>query len=315
MIVVASSNGIVGITESMRILKAGGSAVEAVEAGIRLVEANPNDHSVGYSGYPNILGQVELDASIMDGRTLMTGAVAAMQGFKHPISVALKVMEKLPHVFLVGAGAERFAAEMGFEREELLTEEAHRVWQKGLLQTGLPAETLAHLAERSDLWRLVELATDPERTRGTVNFLAQDGQGNICGGVSTSGWAWKYPGRLGDSPVIGAGLYADKRYGAAACTGMGEMAIRASTAHSLVFYLKMGLSLKEAGWRAMEDLNDLGGRYLSRMNFIALDAEGQPAGFSTEAGMTYIYMTGEMEQPAEVGRHHVRVEKRWGSKE
>ena len=99
MIVVASSNGIVGITEAMRILKAGGSAIEAVEAGIRLVEANPNDHSVGYSGYPNILGQVELDASIMDGRTLMTGAVAALQGFKHPISVALKVMEKLPHVF------------------------------------------------------------------------------------------------------------------------------------------------------------------------------------------------------------------------
>lgn len=315
MIVVASSNGIVGITEAMRILKAGGSALEAVEAGIRLVEANPNDHSVGYSGYPNILGQVELDASIMDGRTLMTGAVAAMQGFKHPISVARKVMEKLPHVFLVGAGAERFATEMGFEREELLTEEAHQVWQKGLLQTGLPMEALVHLAERSDLWRLVELATDPERTRGTVNFLAQDGQGNICGGVSTSGWAWKYPGRLGDSPIIGAGLYADNRYGAAACTGMGEMAIRASTAHSLVFYMKMGLSLKEAGWRAMEDLNDLGGRYLSRMNFVALDAGGQPAGFSTEAGMTYIYLTDEMAQPAEVARHHVLVEKRWGSKE
>src|SRR5688572_5200783 len=146
MIVAASSNGIVGITEAMRILKTGGSAVEAVEAGIRLVEANPNDHSVGYSGYPNILGQVELDASIMDGRTLMTGAVAAMQGFKHPISVALKVMKKLPHIFLVGAGAERFAAEMGFEREELLTEEAQRVWQKGLLQTGLPAEALGRLA-------------------------------------------------------------------------------------------------------------------------------------------------------------------------
>lgn len=315
MIVVASSNGIVGITEAMRILKAGGSAVAAVEAGIRLVEANPDDHSVGYSGYPNILGQVELDASIMDGQTLMAGAVAAMQGFKHPISVARRVMDKLPHVFLVGAGAERFAAEMGFEREELLTEEARRVWQKGLERSGVPAEALAGLVERSDLWRLVELATDPERTRGTVNFLAQDGQGNICGGVSTSGWAWKYPGRLGDSPVIGAGLYADNRYGAAACTGMGEMAIRASTAHSVVFYMKMGLSLKEAGWRAMEDLNDLGGYYLSRMNFIALDAEGQPAGFSTEAGLTYIYMTGEMEQPVEVERSHVMVEKRWGSED
>src|SRR5262245_54381543 len=145
MIVVASSNGQVGIGEAMQVLKAGGSAVEAVEAGIRLVEANPNDHSVGYSGYPNILGQVELDASIMEGRELRSGAVGAIQGFKHPISVARQVMEKLPHVFLVGAGAERFAAEMGFEREDLLTREAREVWQKGLQQAGVPAEALTHL--------------------------------------------------------------------------------------------------------------------------------------------------------------------------
>lgn len=312
MIVVASSNGHVGIVEAMAVLKAGGSAIEAVETGIRLVEANPDDHSVGYSGYPNILGQVELDASIMDGRDLRSGAVGAMQGFKHPISVALKVMERLPHVFLVGAGAERFATEMGFEREDLLTEDARRTWQKGLANAGAPAEILADPSALQELWKWVELATDPERTRGTVNFIAQDAQGNICGGVSTSGWAWKYPGRLGDSPVIGAGLYVDNRYGAAACTGMGEMAIRASTAHSVVFYMKMGLSLQEAGQRAMTDLNDLGGRYLSRMNFIALDAQGQPAGFSTEPDQTYIYLTGDMAEPALVERSRVRVGKRWG---
>ncbi len=104
MIVVASKNGIVGIKESMRVLEAGGSAVDAVEAGIRLVEANPDDHSVGYSGYPNLLGQVELDASIMDGCNLAAGAVGAMQGYKHPISVARRVMDNLPHVFLVGRG-------------------------------------------------------------------------------------------------------------------------------------------------------------------------------------------------------------------
>jgi beta-aspartyl-peptidase (threonine type) len=314
MIVIASTNGSVGIQESMRILKAGGSAVDAVEAGIRLVEANPDDHSVGYGGYPNILGQVELDACIMDGRDLTSGAVGAIQGYQHPISVARQVMEKLPHVFLVGAGAERFAAEMGFERTDLLTGEAHRVWEQGL-RAAMSDDRFERLAEQPDLWKWVEIATDPERRLGTVNFIAQDDQGNICGGVSTSGWAWKYPGRLGDSPVIGAGLYVDNRYGAAACTGMGEMSIRAGTAHSVVFYLKMGLSLEEAGRRAMQDLNDLGGRYLSRMSFIALDAQGCPAGFSTDRDRTYIYLTGEMTEPEEVTRTYIPVKNRWQSKE
>jgi beta-aspartyl-peptidase (threonine type) len=314
MIVIASANGNVGIKEAMRLLKAGGSAIDAVEAGIRLVEANPEDHSVGYSGYPNILGQVELDACIMDGRELTSGAVGAMQGYMHPISVARQVMEKLPHVFLAGAGAERFAAEMGFERVELLTDEARRVWEQGLREA-IPTERFERLAEQPDLWKWVEIATDPERRLGTVNFIAQDAQGNIGGGVSTSGWAWKYPGRLGDSPVIGAGLYADNRYGAAACTGMGEMSIRAGTAHSVVFYLKMGFSLEEAGRRAMQDLNDLGGRYLSRMSFIALDAQGRHAGFSTDEGRSYIYMRDKMAEPEEVLRTYIPVKNRWSSKE
>ena len=311
MIVIASTNGKVGIQEAMHVLKSGGSAIDAVEAGIRLVEASPKDHSVGYSGYPNLLGQVELDAGIMEGRDLTAGAVGALQGYPHPISIARKVMEKLPHVFLVGAGAARFAAEMGFERADLLTAGARRIWKRRLL-AHLPAETLDQLAEQGDLWRWVELATDPERKLGTVNFIAQDAQGNLCGGVSTSGWAWKYPGRLGDSPVIGAGLYVDNRYGAAACTGMGEMALRASTAHSLVFYLKMRLSLAEAGRRAMEDLNDLGGRYLSRMNFIILDKNGRHAGFSNAKSRTYIYLRDDMTEPDEVLRTYVPTRERWG---
>lgn len=130
MIVVASANGRVGIGASMEVLKAGGSAVDAVEAGIRLVEDNPEDHTVGYSGYPNLVGVVELDASIMDGRTLGAGAVGAVRGFRHPISIARKVMDTLPHVFLVGGGAERFAEEMGFEREELLTPETRAAWRR-----------------------------------------------------------------------------------------------------------------------------------------------------------------------------------------
>ena len=310
MIVVASTNGSVGIQESMRVLKAGGSALDAVEAGIRLVESNAQDSSVGLGGLPNFLGEVELDASIMDGNSLSAGAVGALKGYEHPISVARKVMEKLPHVFLVGAGAARFAGEMCFDRADLLTEASRGVWEKGLKET-VPAEVFENLETRTDLWKWVERSADPERPWGTVNFIAQDQAGDICTGVSTSGWAWKYPGRLGDSPVIGAGNYAHNRYGAAACTGMGEMAIRCSTARSVVLYMKMGMSVVEAGRTAMEDLNELGGKYLDRMNLIALDRNGQPAAFSSAEGVTYTYMTGEMQEPVVEMRTTVPLRAAW----
>jgi len=311
MIVISSRNGLVSIAAAMEALKEGRSAVDAVEAGIRGVEANPEDHTVGLGGYPNLLGQVEVDAGIMDGRDLSAGAVGALQGFQHPVSVARRVMELLPHVLLVGEGAGRFAAEIGAERCELLTKEAQRAWEERLLEA-MPEAVFHQLPDLPDLVRWVEIATDPERARGTVNFLAQDAQGNLCAGTSTSGWAWKYPGRLGDSPIIGAGLYADSRYGAAACTGMGEMAIRAGTALSLVRYLRAGLSLSEAGKQSMSDLNDLGGRYRSQMHIVALDRHGHHAGFSTEPDKTYLVMTDQMSEPEEVTRTQVQVEKVWG---
>jgi len=331
VIVIASKNGIVGIQEAMRVLRAGGSAVavRAVEAGIRLVEANPDDHTVGYGGFPNLLGQVELDAGLMSGSDLTAGAVGAMTGYQHPISVARQVMERLPHVFLVGAGAERFAAEMGFERCDLLTEAARRVWERRLLEDMSHAErAVARLADLSDLWKRVEITLDPERAKeieyfaereqamGTVNLIARDAQGHLCAGASTSGWAWKYPGRLGDSPVIGAGLYADDRYGAATCTGMGEMAIRACTAYSVVRYLKTGLSPGEAGRQAMADLNDLGGRYLSRVSVIVMDRDGHHVGLSNaQESKSYIYLTDDMDEPAEVPYTFVRTRQRWGDRE
>jgi beta-aspartyl-peptidase (threonine type) len=311
VIVVASANGIVGIKDAMRVLTDGGSAVDAVETGIRLVESNPADHTVGYGGYPNLLGQVEVDAGIMEGRDLAAGSVGALQGFEHPISIARKVMEHLPHVLLVGEGAERFALEMGFEQRELLTEDARQAWEERL-RAAMPAAVYRHLADLPDLHRWVEIATDPERAKGTINFLAQDAQGNLCAGTSTSGWAWKYPGRLGDSPIVGAGLYTDNRYGAVACTGMGEMAIRAGTALSLVHYLKTGLALEEAGRQAMVDLNDLGGRYRSQMHLLAIDREGRHVGFSTEEKKPYLYMTGDMKEPEEITRTRVPVAKTWG---
>ena len=312
MIVVASKNGDVGIRQAMGVLKPGGSAIDAVEAGIHIVEENPDDHSVGYGGLPNILGEVELDASIMDGKELTAGAVGAIKGYLHPISIARKVMEQLPHVFLVGDGAERFAAEMGFQKVNLLSEYSATTWKNQLLKF-MPDDVLRSIKNHIKLRAWVIQTMNPEKVKGTVNFIAQDSHGNICTGVSTSGWFAKYPGRLGDSPVIGAGNYADNRYGAAACTGMGEMAIRASTARSVVLYIKMGLSLEEAGRQAMQDLNDLGGHYLDEMNIIAVDSDGTPAGFSNAEGNTYVYMTDVMKDPVEVKRTHVLTRRVWGS--
>lgn len=310
MIVVASTNGKVGIEAASNVLRSGGSALDAVEAGIRLVEANPEDHTVGYSGLPSILGEVELDASIMDGQTLCSGAVGAVKTYKYPISIARKVMESLPHVFLVGEGAERFAHELGFEQENLLSDEATKVWREGLERT-LSSKAIEQLSSHKDLSSLVRLATDPERTKGTVNFIAQDAKGNIATGVSTSGWAWKYPGRLGDSPVIGAGNYADNRYGAAACTGMGEMSIRGCTAFSLISHMKYGKSVLEAGTLAMEELRSLGGNFIQDMNIVALDKEGNHAAFSSIVGKTYIYQTPDMASAQELERVFVKLDKRW----
>jgi beta-aspartyl-peptidase (threonine type) len=220
-------------------------------------------------------------------------------------------MEQLPHVLLVGRGAERFADEIDSERRELLTEDARQAWEERLRRV-MPDEAFRQLADLPDLSRWVELATDPELAKGTVNYLAQDARGNICAGTSTSGWAWKYPGRLGDTPIIGAGLYADSRYGAAACTGMGEMAIRAGTARMLVQTLETGRTLAQAGALVMADLNSLGGRFRSQMHVLAIDRAGRHAGFSTERGKTYLVMTDGMQEPVEIARTHIPVEKAWG---
>jgi L-asparaginase / beta-aspartyl-peptidase len=307
---VASTNAAIGLPEAMALLRGGASATDAVEVAIRAVEANVEEHSVGVGGYPNLLGEVELDAGLMQGHDLTSGSVAALRDYPHAISVARKVMERLPHVLLVDRGAARFAAEMGFEPTPLLTESARETWAQGL-QPEMSAEDLAHIGKRRDLWRWVEIASDPERTGGTTNVIARDMKGHLCVGVSTSGWAWKYPGRVGDSPLVGAGFYADDRYGAAACTGAGEMAIRAVTAHSILMYMRLGLSLIEAGARAMGDLNDLGGRYLAAMNVIAVDADGHHAGFSSHEHASYLYFDVSTDAPVELPRKHVPLTLRW----
>jgi len=306
MLVIASTNGSVGIGEAMRVLRAGGSALDAVEAGIRLVEDNPEDHTVGTSGLPNLLGEVELDASIMDGRTLQAGAVGAVKRVAHPISLARKVMEELPHVLLVGEGAERFARELGVPEANLLTPEAARIWRE-FFEKDTPEVYRERPEYLASLRRFARKAADPERPNETVNFIARDAAGHLATGVSTSGWAWKYPGRVGDSPVIGAGNYADSRYGAAACTGRGEMAMRACTAFSAVLYLKMGRPLEEAGRAALADLGLLVDPYAGRVSLVAVDAQGRHAAFSTGPDTTYIYMTDTMEAYVEAPRVQVPI--------
>lgn len=309
MVLVGSVNARVGFSEGMEILRAGGSALDAVEATIRAVESNPNDHSVGYGGLPNILGEVELDASIMDGRTLETGAVCAVHNFEHVISIARAVMERLPHVLLAGPGAERFAKELGFEPRDLLTPEAKAIFE-GKVESRRPHyETLRDLVLHAS--KDPEIAASEKDYHGTVNVIAVDKSGNIASGVSTSGWAWKYPGRVGDSPIIGAGNYADNRYGACACTGYGEMAQRSNTAHSIVLYMKMGMTLHDACREAMQDLRHLSLPFSAGLNLIAIDTHANHAGYRTETGrgVTYIFQTEEMAQYETQKRIVVLLEK------
>ena len=272
MIVVTNNEGRPGVSTTARQLQEGAPALAAIEAGIRIVETDETIRTVGRGGWPNLLGDMELDASIMDGTTLRTGSVGAIKGYLHPISIARAVMEKLPHVFLVGDGAERFAREIGAEAGENLIADSARVW-RAWFEKEVPAEARKRWPD-VPLIDLCRHAIDPEVGRDTTTFLALDAKGEIGGGVSTSGWGWKYPGRLGDSPVIGAGMYADTRYGACACTGAGEMTIRAGTSRAVVLYMKMGMSVDAAVREAVEDMRRLKGGLINRVTIHAIDTKG-----------------------------------------
>jgi len=274
VIILANSVGGAGMAAAVAALRAGLPALDVVEAGIRPVESDPSIDSVGVGGWPNLLGAVELDASIMDGRTLRTGAVGALCGYVHPIAVARQVMARLPHVFLVGEGAARFAAEIGAEAGETLTEEARRQWEAWWV-AHIPADVRGRWPD-VPLIEWARLTADPETAGGTTTFLVKDAAGDLAAGVSTCGWAFKYPGRLGDSPVIGAGCYADNRHGAAACTGHGELTIRAGTARSVVLYLKMGMTVEAACAEALNDLRALQRDFQGGVTLHAIDAAGKP---------------------------------------
>ena len=294
---IASEGGEVGLAAGIALLRAGASAMDAVEAAVRVVEANEADHHVGVGGLPNLLGEVELDASIMDGATRRGGAVAAVTGFPHPISIARAVCDRLPeHLLLVGAGAERFADEVGIERGPTLTEEARRIWRDGLTAAGISAgEDRGGPGEgayrRAMAGRLA--AMHPGLPAGTVNVLALDAAGNLAAGVSTSGYPWKYPGRVGDSAIIGAGIYCDNAVGAAACTGRGELAIRGTTARSVLHALAGGAGPAAACAQAIAETVELPDEFRVTLQALCLTPDGRHGGASTRAGASYSVMRAE----------------------
>jgi len=297
--IVSSGNGRGALATGIGILAKGGTALDAVEACARIVEADPADDTVGYGGLPNVLGVVELDASIVDGTTHAAGSVAALTGYLHPITVARAVMERLPHVMLVGAGAVRFAAEIGAEAGELLTPESREKWVERLRDAGHTPASIARAAA------LGPVVADMVTERGTVNFVAIDARGNIASAVTTSGWGFKYPGRVGDSPITGAGHYSDTRFGGAACTGFGELAMRNVTAKTAVDRLARGESAAAVAEKAIADANALVS-HGSRLNIVVLAANGEHAAATTKRGVKYAYQSVGMTRPAVRPRAIVR---------
>jgi isoaspartyl peptidase/L-asparaginase-like protein (Ntn-hydrolase superfamily) len=294
---VASEGGEVGLAAGVGVLRGGGSALDAVEAAIRVVESNEADHHVGVGGLPNLLGVVELDASIMDGATRRAGAVAVVTGFPHPISIARAVCDRLPqHLLLAGAGAERFADEMGIERGPTLTGEALRLWREGLSAAGIEAAE-AKFGRGEGAYRRVALewiaSMAPPQVPGTVNVLARDAGGNLAAGVSTSGYPWKYPGRVSDSAIIGAGNYCDNRVGAATCTGRGELTIRGTTARSVLRALAAGAGPARACAEALAETLELPDEFRTPLNALCLTPDGRHGGACTRPGASYSVMTGD----------------------
>lgn len=270
MICISSANGIRATQRAMDLMKQGSDTLDAVIAGVNIVELDPEDTSVGYGGLGNEDGVTELDASVMHGPTRRCGAVAGIKTCRVPSKIAKLVMEQTDHVMLAGEGADRFAIAMGFPAESLQTEKSrlawivwkqalrdragHSNWGPGL--DAAPPKTIAELkkvfpgADEQTLAWAWEQALHPHT--GTINCLALNDKGEMSGCTSTSGQAWKIPGRIGDSPIIGAGLYVDQDVGAAGSTGRGEENIRVAGAHLVVENMRHGMPPKDAGLDALK---------------------------------------------------------------
>jgi N4-(beta-N-acetylglucosaminyl)-L-asparaginase len=268
-VVIASANGLEAVRHALETIQSGGDTLEAVVEGVNLVELDPEDMSVGYGGLPNAEGVVQLDSSVMHGPSRGAGAVASLEGVKTPSRVAVAVMRYTDHVMLVGEGAQRFARQMGFEIHDTLLTPAARErwmrWKRSLSdrddwldpeETGLgDSEFLRDLADPGGGAGGMETGMlesyDGVRPWGTINCNAVDPAGNLSGVTTTSGLAWKIPGRVGDSPIIGAGLYVDNDVGAAGSTGRGEAVIKTVGSHSVVELMRQGMSPTDAALEAL----------------------------------------------------------------
>ncbi|TRZ44440.1 isoaspartyl peptidase/L-asparaginase family protein [Robertkochia solimangrovi] len=265
------NHGLAANEEAWKVMGEGKSALDAVEAGVRITEADPKVSSVGYGGFPDRDGVVTLDACIMDHKS-NAGSVAFLQDIMHPVSVARKVMEDTPHVMLVGEGAREFALNSGFEAQNLLTPEAEKAYKKWL--------------ETADYKPVINI-----ENHDTISMLALDAEGNLSGACTTSGAAWKMHGRVGDSPLIGAGLFVDNEVGGAAATGLGEAIIKTAGSAMVVELMRQGKSPQEACEEIVErihniykDLPDL--EYL-QVGFIALSKSGETGSYCLRPGFNY----------------------------
>jgi N4-(beta-N-acetylglucosaminyl)-L-asparaginase len=277
--------GVAANQAAWQVLSAGGRALDAVEAGARVPEVDLKNHSVGRAGYPDRDGHVSLDASIMDEKG-NCGAVAALEHIAHPISVARRVMEKTPHVMLVGAGALQFALSEGFPKETLLTPESEQAWREWLQTEKYRPVTNSEMST---------YGSGPSRMPGdshnhdTLGILAMDAAGHLSGACTTSGMAFKFRGRVGDSPIIGAGLYVDDEVGAATSTGVGEEVIRNVGSFLVVELMRQGLPPQDACEAAVKRIvkrRPEASKTL-QVGFLALNKRGEVGAFAIQKGFVY----------------------------
>lgn len=272
--------------EAWKILSGGGRALDAVEAGARFTEADPAVQTVGYGGFPDRDGHVTLDSCIMDEHG-NCGSVAFLEHIKHPVSVARMVMEKTPHVMLVGEGALQFALANGFKKENLLTEPSEKAW-KEWLKTAQYKPVIN--VENHD----------------TIGIIALDGNGNLSGACTTSGLAFKMRGRVGDSPIIGAGLYVDNDVGAATATGVGEEVIRIVGCHLVVELMRQGHSPEEACRLAVRRIVDKNPEKAKQVQvgFLALNKQGAYGAYCLQRGFNYAVRSQEVDQLVNSSSHY-----------
>jgi N4-(beta-N-acetylglucosaminyl)-L-asparaginase len=278
--------GIPANQAAWKVLSTGGRALDAVEAGVRVPEADPKIQTVGYGGLPDRDGHVTLDACIMD-EFGNCGSVAGMEHISHPISVARLVMEKTPHVMLVGDGALQFALENGFKKENLLTKESEAAW-KAWLKTAKYAPVMNVENKLYDKAAPTKLPGN-QYNHDTIGMLALDAKGNLSGACTTSGMAYKLHGRVGDSPIIGAGLYLDNEIGGATSTGVGEEVIRNVGSFLVVELMRQGLTpeaaCKEAVMRIIKKKPDIAKNI--QVGFLALNKKGEYGAYAIQTGFSY----------------------------